>query len=38
LLFTFHWSLENRWEGANYAVAVGHPTHADAVLTQSASS
>jgi glucoamylase len=39
LRFTFHWSMENRWEGVNYTVEIEHATHGegDAVLKKSAS-
>lgn len=36
LLFTFRWSLDNRWQGVNYTVQVEQPLDADAALKKSA--
>jgi len=37
--FTFHWAMDNRWEGTDYAVAIEHPANMRIVpaLTRSAS-
>ena len=34
LVFTFHWPLENRWEGKNYTVKIERPAQANSSVAQ----
>lgn len=37
LRFTFHWTLDNRWQGVDYEVEVEHASEADNAMKKSAS-